>query len=177
QGGRPQLPTRGPAPELPAPSQPGTSWGARAAAGEDDWPGTPRDAVDTPRGHEEYDSTGQFARPDLGGSGDRRDPFGNRGPGDTGELPQLSDGPNLFEPRRGANGPQGGQGPADTGQFNRPDYDRGPGDTGEFARPELGQGPGDTGEYAQPRFEDAAPRGGRGPGDTGEFPRPNMGGP
>ncbi|MFE1933280.1 nitrate- and nitrite sensing domain-containing protein [Streptomyces sp. NPDC059474] len=177
QDGRPQLPTRGPAPELPAPSQPGTSWGARAAAGEDDWPVTPRDAVDTPRGHEEYDSTGQFARPDLGGSGDRRDPFGNRGPGDTGELPQLSDGPNLFEPRRGANGPQGGQGPADTGQFNRPDYGRGPGDTGEFARPELGQGPGDTGEYAQPRFEDAAPRGGRGPGDTGEFPRPNMGGP
>ncbi|MBI0296539.1 nitrate- and nitrite sensing domain-containing protein, partial [Streptomyces sp. PRKS01-29] len=176
QGGRPQLPTRGPAPELPAPTQPGTSWGARRASGQDDWPGTPRDAGDTPRGHEEYESTGQFARPDLGDT-ERRDPFGNRGPGDTGELPQLTDGPSMFEPRRAPSGPQGGQGPSDTGQFSRPDYGRGPGDTGEFARPELGQGPGDTGEYAQPRFEDAAPRGGRGPGDTGEFPRPTMGGP
>ncbi|MBW8094155.1 histidine kinase, partial [Streptomyces hygroscopicus subsp. hygroscopicus] len=169
EDGRPQLPTRGAAPELPAPTQPGTSWGARrAAAGEDDWPDTPRDAVDTPRGHEEYDSTGQFARPELGGSGgsggsaERRDPFGNRGPGDTGELPQLGDGPNMFEPRRAPSGSQGGQGPGDTGQFSRPDY---------------GRGPGDTGEYAQPRFEDAAPRGGRGPGDTGEFARPAMGGP
>ncbi|MDP9613793.1 sensor histidine kinase [Streptomyces demainii] len=184
EDGRPQLPTRGAAPELPAPTQPGTSWGARrAAAGEDDWPDTPRDAVDTPRGHEEYDSTGQFARPELGGSGgsggsaERRDPFGNRGPGDTGELPQLGDSPNMFEPRRAPSGSQGGQGPGDTGQFSRPDYGRGPGDTGEYARPELGQGPGDTGEYAQPRFEDAAPRGGRGPGDTGEFARPAMGGP
>ncbi|MFE2187508.1 nitrate- and nitrite sensing domain-containing protein [Streptomyces sp. NPDC059455] len=177
QGGRPQLPTRGPAPELPAPAQPGTSWGARRASGEDDWPGAPRDAGDTPRGHEEYESTGQFARPELGGPSERRDPFGNRGPGDTGELPQLTDGPSMFEPRRAPNGPQAGQGLSDTGQFNRPDYGRGPGDTGEFARPEFGQGPGDTGEYAQPRFEDAAPRGGRGPGDTGEFPRPNMGGP
>ncbi|NIY68540.1 sensor histidine kinase [Streptomyces malaysiensis] len=175
QGGRPQLPTRGPAPELPAPAQPGTSWGARAASGEDDWPGTPRDADDTPRGHEEYESTGQFARPELGGPTNRRDPFGNRGPGDTGELPQLGDGPSMFEPRRAPGGPQGGQGLSDTGQFSRPDYGRGPGDTGEFARPDLGQGPGDTGEYAQPRFEDAAPRGGRGPGDTGEFPRPDYG--
>ncbi|TMU90849.1 nitrate- and nitrite sensing domain-containing protein [Streptomyces sp. DASNCL29] len=177
QGGRPQLPTRGPAPELPAPTQPGTSWGARRASGEDDWPSTPRDAGDTPRGHEEYEPTGEFARPELGGPSERRDPFGNRGPGDTGELPQLTDGPSMFEPRRAPSGPQAGQGLSDTGQFNRPDYGRGPGDTGEFARPELGQGPGDTGEYAQPRFEDAAPRGGRGPGDTGEFPRPNMGGP
>ncbi|WP_413806970.1 nitrate- and nitrite sensing domain-containing protein [Streptomyces sp. OE57] len=177
QGGRPQLPTRGPAPELPAPAQPGTSWGARRASGEDDWPGTPRDAGDTPRGHEEYESTGQFARPELGGPSERRDPFGNRGPGDTGELPQLTDGPSMFEPRRAPGGPQAGQGLSDTGQFNRPDYGRGPGDTGEYARPELGQGPGDTGEYAQPRFEDAAPRGGRGPGDTGEFPRPDIGGP
>ncbi|MBB4782298.1 nitrate- and nitrite sensing domain-containing protein [Streptomyces rapamycinicus] len=177
QGGRPQLSTRGPAPELPAPAQPGTSWGARRASGEDDWPGTPRDAGDTPRGHEEYEPTGQFARPEFGGPSDRRDPFGNRGPGDTGELPQLTDGPSMFEPRRAPSGPQAGQGLSDSGQFNRPDYGRGPGDTGEFARPELGQGPGDTGEYAQPRFEDTAPRGGRGPGDTGEFPRPNMGGP
>ncbi|MBI0320198.1 histidine kinase, partial [Streptomyces javensis] len=125
----------------------------------------------------EYEPTGQFARPEPGGPPERRDPFGNRGPGDTGELPQLTDGPSMFEPRRAPSGPQAGQGLSDTGQFSRPDYGRGPGDTGEYARPELGQGPGDTGEYAQPRFEDAAPRGGRGPGDTGEFPRPNMGGP
>ncbi|WP_432253282.1 nitrate- and nitrite sensing domain-containing protein [Streptomyces sp. HNM1019] len=175
QGGRPQLPTRGPAPELPAPAQPGTSWGARRASGQDDWPSAPRDAGDTPRGHEEYEPTGQFARPDLGGPAGRRDPFGNRGPGDTGELPQVTDGPSMFEPRRAPGGPQAGQGPSDSGQFNRPDYGRGPGDTGEYARPDFGQGPGSTGEYAQPRFEDAAPRGGRGPGDTGEFPRPDYG--
>ncbi|WNE99095.1 nitrate- and nitrite sensing domain-containing protein [Streptomyces luomodiensis] len=168
QGGRPQLPTRGPAPELPAPTQPGTSWGARrAAAGEDDWPTAPRDAGDTPRGHEEFDSTGQFAQPDLGGTPERRDPFGNRGPGDTGELPQLGDGPSMFEPRRAPSGSRGGQGPGDTGQFQRPDYDRGPGDTGEFARPELGQGPGDTGAFQRPDVG--------GPGDTGEFARPELG--
>ncbi|WP_079151772.1 nitrate- and nitrite sensing domain-containing protein [Streptomyces sp. RTd22] len=161
QGNRPQLPSRDPARELPGPQQaPGTSWGASP---QDDWAGPAgrRDAGDQPRGHEEPETTGQFARPDLG-PGERRDPFGNRGPGDTGELPQLSDGPNLFEPRRG----QGG--PGDTGEFQRPDYGRGPGDTSEFQRPDYGRGPGDTSEFQRPDF-------GRGPGDTSEFQRPDFG--
>ncbi|RNG14473.1 histidine kinase, partial [Streptomyces botrytidirepellens] len=176
QGNRPQLPSRDPARELPGPQQaPGTSWGASP---QDDWAGPAgrRDAGDRPRGHEEPETTGQFARPDLGSApGERRDPFGNRGPGDTGELPQLSDGPNLFEPRRG---------PGDTGEFPRPDYGRGPGDTGEFQRPDVGRGPGDTGEFAVPGQEGRGPGDtaqfnrpdyGRGPGDTGEFARPELG--
>ncbi|WP_432586579.1 nitrate- and nitrite sensing domain-containing protein [Streptomyces sp. HD1123-B1] len=204
QGARPQLPPRDRAPELPAPTQPGTSWGARRAAGGDDWPTAPRDTGDTPRGHEEADSTGQFARPDLGGApSQRRDPFGKRGPGDTGEFarPDQGDGPDMFEPRRGpgdtgefampgrpdapgARGPQDtGRGPGDTAQFERPDFSQGgPGDTGRFARPELGQGPGSTGEYARPELgqgpgstgEYARPELGQGPGDTGEFARPDV---
>ena len=174
QGNRPQLPSRGPARELPGPpqQQPGTSWGRP----EDDWPGGGRrDAGDRPRGHEEPETTGQFARPDLlSAPGERRDPFGNRGPGDTGELPQLSDGPNLFEPRRpGDTGefqrPDFGRGPGDTSEFQRPDFSRGPGDTSEFQRPDFGRGPGDTGEFAVPGQE------GRGPGDTGQFSRPDYG--
>ncbi|WP_431777029.1 nitrate- and nitrite sensing domain-containing protein [Streptomyces cucumeris] len=205
QGTRPQLPPRDRAPELPAPTQPGTSWGARRAAGGDDWPTAPRDAGDTPRGHEEADSTGQFARPDLGGApSQRRDPFGKRGPGDTGEFarPDQGDGPDMFEPRRGpgdtgefampgrpdapgARGPQDtGRGPGDTAQFERPDFSQGgPGDTGRFARPELGQGPGSTGEYARPELgqgpgstgEYARPELGQGPGSTGEYARPELG--
>ncbi|MGW2327286.1 nitrate- and nitrite sensing domain-containing protein [Streptomyces sp. NPDC001700] len=165
QGNRPELPSRDPARELPGPQaqQPGPSWGRP----EDDWSAGRRDAADRPRGHEEPETTGQYERPDLlsapgpgPGPGERRDPFGNRGPGDTGELPQLSDGPNLFEPRRG---------PGDTGEFPRPDYGRGPGDTSEFQRPDFGRGPGDTGEFAVPGQE------GRGPGDTGQFSRPDYG--
>ncbi|MEU1802177.1 nitrate- and nitrite sensing domain-containing protein [Streptomyces sp. NPDC019937] len=189
QGNRPQLPSRDPARELPGPQQPGTSWGARPS--EDDWPTGRRDAGDQPRGHEEPETTGQFARPDLGpGSGERRDPFGNRGPGDTGELPQLSDGPNLFEPRRGPGDtgefprPDFGRGPGDTSEFQRPDFGRGPGDTSEFQRPDFGRGPGDTGEFAVPGQEGRGPGDtaqfqrpdyGRGPGDTGEFARPELG--
>ncbi|MFI0814150.1 nitrate- and nitrite sensing domain-containing protein [Streptomyces sp. NPDC021098] len=170
---RPQLPSRDPARELPGPQEPGTSWGARP---QDDWTAGRRDAGDQPRGHEEPETTGQFARPDLlSAPGERRDPFGNRGPGDTGELPQLSDGPNLFEPRRG---------PGDTGEFPRPDFGRGPGDTSEFQRPDFGRGPGDTGEFAVPGQEGRGPGDtqqfqrpdfGRGPGDTGEFARPELG--
>ncbi|MBL1101182.1 sensor histidine kinase [Streptomyces coffeae] len=178
QGARPQLPTRDRAPELPAPTQPGTSWGARrAAAGDDDWPTTPRDTGDAPRGHEEAGSTGQFARPDQGDGPDMFEP--RRGPGDTGEfaMPGRPD-------TAGARGPQdAGRGPGDTAQFARPDFSQGPGDTGQFARPELGQGPGSTGEYARPDLgqgpgstgEYARPDLGQGPGDTGEFARPDVG--
>ncbi|MEU8822984.1 nitrate- and nitrite sensing domain-containing protein [Streptomyces sp. NPDC048636] len=197
QGARPQLPSRDRAPELPAPTQPGTSWGARRAAAGDDWPSAPRDAGDAPRGHEEADSTGQFARPDHGGApSGRRDPFGNRGPGDTGEFPRpdQGDGPSMFEPRRGPGDTgefampgrpdaPGARGPGDTAQFERPDFSQGPGDTGQFARPELGQGPGSTGEYARPDLgqgpgstgEYARPELGQGPGSTGEYARPDLG--
>ncbi|WP_372442708.1 sensor histidine kinase [Streptomyces pactum] len=142
------LPQRGPAPELPSPQQPGTSWGARrAAAGEnDDWPTGPRDTVDAPRGHDEAEAPGSlFSRP-------ARD--AGRGPADTGRIPQLGAAPQ--------------QGPGDTGQFPQVEPGRGPGDTGQYARPDLG--PGDTGQF--PQF-----RPGQGPGDTGQFPqvRPGQG--
>ncbi|MEU6079757.1 nitrate- and nitrite sensing domain-containing protein [Streptomyces sp. NPDC047108] len=81
RGGRPQLPPRGPAAELPGGSggpgtqEPGTSWGARRAAGSDDWPTTaPRDNADTPRGHEDVESTTQFPRPDYDEAPQQREP-------------------------------------------------------------------------------------------------------
>ncbi|MFH8365375.1 nitrate- and nitrite sensing domain-containing protein, partial [Streptomyces sp. NPDC018031] len=134
RGGRPQLPQRDAAPELPAPQQPGTSWGARrAAAGDnDDWPSTSRDALDAPRGHDDVDGEPReslFSRP-------QRD--GGRGPADTGQFP------------RPGGAPQGG--PGDTGQFARPELGQDPGSTGQFPQPRLGDtgthrlqgGPGDT---------------------------------
>ncbi|MFH8348659.1 nitrate- and nitrite sensing domain-containing protein [Streptomyces sp. NPDC018045] len=164
---RPQLPQRGPAGELTGGAdsgdgspQPGTtSWGARRERGaSDDWPMTPRQAQDQPRGHEEPETTGGFARPAAGG------------PGDTAEFAR----PDFDAPPPGADGSQAGRGPGDTGEFARPDAfgagaplhdDQA---TGQYELPaelrgDSPQGPGDTGQFARP----AAERGGFGEyGDT-----------
>ncbi|MFH8408223.1 nitrate- and nitrite sensing domain-containing protein [Streptomyces sp. NPDC018019] len=148
---RGQLPQRGAAAELTGggdaaggAAQPGTtSWGARRERGaSDDWPMTPRQAQDRPRGHEEPE-TGGFARPAAGG------------PGDTAEFAR----PDFDAPPPAADGAQAGRGPGDTGEFDRPDAfgtpQRGDQTTGEFALPadlrgEAPQGPGDTGQFARP---------------------------
>ncbi|WP_093663445.1 sensor histidine kinase [Streptomyces radiopugnans] len=98
------------------------------------------EAHDAPRGHEEAESTSEFARP--GGPGAY--PQQPAGPGETAQLPRV-------EPQGGPRGPQ------DTGQYPRP---QSPQHTGEYALPrdpqETGQypapqGPQDTGQYAVPR--------------------------
>ncbi|OKI06706.1 histidine kinase [Streptomyces sp. CB02923] len=164
---RPQLPQRGPAGELTGGTdaaggtpQPGTtSWGARRERGtSDDWPMTPRQAQDRPRGHEEPETTGGFARPAAGG------------PGDTAEFAR----PDFDAPPPGADRAQADRGPGDTGEFAQPGAfgtgtprhdDRA---TGQYELPadlrgESPQGTGDTGQFARP----AAERGGFGEyGDT-----------
>ncbi|MFG2829602.1 nitrate- and nitrite sensing domain-containing protein [Streptomyces sp. NPDC048434] len=180
---RPQLPARGPAAELPGGSpaggqggqgtqQPGgTSWGARRErGGSDDWPLTPREAQDQPRGHEESETTGLFERPAPSG-----------GPGDTAAFPRpdFNGPPPVADGPRGGRGPQGARpagrgaanGPGDTGQFPMPDsdtgqYDAGRYDTGQFPQPDT-----DTGQYERPAADTGQYR--RPGGDTGEYRRPD----
>ncbi|WP_405744901.1 nitrate- and nitrite sensing domain-containing protein [Streptomyces sp. NBC_01525] len=167
---RPQLPPRGPAAELTgspaaeaAPAvdspQPGTSWGVRRDRGAtDDWPLAPREPQDTPRGHEEPETTGTFARPTA--------------PETTGAfaLPTPPETTGTFARPTP---------PETTGTFERPAP---PETTGTFALPappEATGGPGDTTAFARPDFNGPPPGAPRGdaqaPDDTGRFPLP--GGP
>ncbi|MFD9211463.1 nitrate- and nitrite sensing domain-containing protein [Streptomyces sioyaensis] len=184
---RPQLPARGAAAELPggppagdqggqgSPQQGGTSWGARRERGSsDDWPLTPREAQDQPRGHEESaaSSTGSFERPAPGG-----------GPGDTAAFarPDFNAPPPAADESRSGRDPQGaGNGRGDTGQFPRPDreaarYETGAYETtGEYRRPD-----GDTGQYRRPdsdtgQYERPGSDGDR--YDTGQYERPGSDG-
>ncbi|WP_095756811.1 sensor histidine kinase [Streptomyces xinghaiensis] len=130
QGPRAQIPPRGPAGELPGgPSRPqdgprpaepsGTSWGARRAAGGDDWPGSRPEA---PRGHEDAESTAQFPRPDFTGpppgAPQQRPPAPQQWQDDTGQYPaphgqgrppvrdDRDQGDTAQFPRIGQNAPQ-----------------------------------------------------------------------
>jgi len=174
---RPQLPARGAAAELPGgPSdggqseQGGTSWGARRErGGSDDWPLTPRETQDRPRGHEESagtSSTGSFERPAP-----------VRGPGDTAAFARPDfDAPPPADGSRSGRAPQGaGNGRGDTGQFPRQDreaaryetgqYETGQYETGEYQRPDS-----DTGQYQRP---DSDPGQYEQPGsDTGQYEQP-----
>ncbi|MGW6237098.1 nitrate- and nitrite sensing domain-containing protein [Streptomyces sp. NPDC055094] len=137
QGGAPdrgrQLPPPGgPRAELPGgnpqpPSQRSqtTSWGSEQQAVP------PRPSLDTPRGHEEHESTGQFARPTAE----------QQGPGTTAEFPR----PDFNGPRPDQNPAQRGgpQDPASTAAFPRPDFD---------APAPAGYG---SGEYNAPRGQNA----------------------
>ncbi|MER6841187.1 sensor histidine kinase [Streptomyces platensis] len=179
---RPQLPARGPAAELPSgppaggqgggqgTQQPGgTSWGARRErGGSDDWPLSPRETQERPRGHEEPEITGSFERPAPSG-----------GPGDTAAFPRpdfngpppAADGTPRGSRPQGARpaGQGGGNNPADTGQFpvpggNTGQYETGRYETGEYRRPGSDSGqyqrPDDTGQYQRPD-------------DTGQYQRPD----
>ncbi|MBB5116761.1 HAMP domain-containing protein [Streptomyces eurocidicus] len=183
---RPKMPKRrgnGPASEMAG--RPAASWGnqqppAAPKAPADDWPAAdpaPRAAQDVPRGHEEPETTGGFARPAEA----------PRGGGDTAQFPALPASPEP-EPRSSTSGEYarpaatGGTGQFElpsgsTGRFARPD---GPGDTGQFAQPNssTGQfarpdGPGDTGQFAQPNSTTGQFVQPDGPGDTGQFAQPN----
>ncbi|MEU1819517.1 nitrate- and nitrite sensing domain-containing protein [Streptomyces roseifaciens] len=193
QAGRPGQPGRGNgAGELPARQAP--SWGSEQpaaapqapkapAAPVDDWPvadsGSARSAQDSPRGHEDAESTGRFpaSRPALPSAG----------PGDTAEFPAIGSAP---EPRGAAGGfdrPQRGDAPNSTsGQFARPVQGDAPSSTsGQYDRPALGEAPGSTsGQYARPVQGDAPnstsgqydrPALGEAPGSTsGQYARPEL---
>ncbi|MFD7289163.1 nitrate- and nitrite sensing domain-containing protein [Streptomyces sp. NPDC059863] len=137
QGGAPdrgrQLPPPGgPRAELPG-GNPGsqsqcpqtTSWGSEQQALP------PRASLDTPRGHEEHDSSGQFARPTAE----------QQGPGSTSEFQR----PDFNGPRPDQNPAQRG-GPQDaaaTAAFPRPDFN---------APAPTGYG---SGEYGVPQGQNA----------------------
>ncbi|KQX32138.1 histidine kinase [Streptomyces sp. Root63] len=120
-GPRAELPGGNPQPQRPAT----TSWGA-----------------DTPRGHEEHDTTGQFARPaGLGQDQSFNAPLSQRpsddrqGPGATSEFarPDFS-APGAPQDRSYPQSAPQGQDPASTAQFARPDFG---------VPPQLQQGQGD----------------------------------
>ncbi|MEU3525723.1 nitrate- and nitrite sensing domain-containing protein [Streptomyces sp. NPDC038707] len=143
QGRRPQLPPRGgPRAELPGgePQSRTPGWAADQAP-------LSRDALDTPRGHDERDPARTAHMPRVD---DRQ------GPGATAEMPRVD-----------------AQGPAATGEFPRPELP-GAGDsaqqTGQFARPDdLRQ----TGQF--PQLDNAQQTGQfpqlDTPQQTGQFPQ------
>ncbi|MFD5033509.1 nitrate- and nitrite sensing domain-containing protein [Streptomyces sp. NPDC058405] len=121
QGGAPdrgrQLPPPGgPRAELPGGNPPQqrpqtTSWGSEQSQ---------RPSLDAPRGHEEHDSTGQYARPTAE----------QQGPGSTSEFQR----PDFNGPRPDQNAPydDGRPDPASTAQFPRPDFNAPAGYTQDY---------------------------------------------
>ncbi|GGS10785.1 hypothetical protein GCM10010252_57480 [Streptomyces aureoverticillatus] len=174
QGRRPQLPPRmgpplversrelgeGPRAELPGGNQPGGNQQPRTPSWSDEnaRPQVSREPFDAPRGHEEPESTGQFATP-AGLADDRQ------GPGSTAQFERPDfDGPppgtpGQDAPQSGAPGAPGMQG---TGEFVRSDVFGGPAQ----GAPQSGQTPGGTGEFNVPR--PPAPRRGQGQGQRGD---------
>ncbi|MEV8034033.1 nitrate- and nitrite sensing domain-containing protein [Streptomyces sp. NPDC086182] len=169
---RPQLPGRGGArAELP-----GGNTGSRTPSWSDDnaQPPVPRTSLDTPRGHEDPDSTSRMPRID-----DRQ------GPASTAEFAR----PDFDAPRPGASAPQNngqnngqygygsgnqsaaGQNPAGTGQFAAQGYgaSQDPSSTGQFAQPGYApsQDPSSTGQFATPGYGN-----GQGSSSTGQYERP-----
>ncbi|WP_345040810.1 sensor histidine kinase [Streptomyces sannanensis] len=133
--------------------------------------------MDAPRGHEEAEATGPFARTGL----DEQ-----QGPGSTSEFPR----PDFSAPQPGA------QDPASTGQFQRPDvygnqgggqaYGQDPTSTGQFQRTDIhanqdnqayGQDPASTGQFQRPDVYGNQGGGqayGQDPTSTGQFQRTDI---
>ncbi|MGA4851581.1 nitrate- and nitrite sensing domain-containing protein [Streptomyces sp. G5(2025)] len=164
QGRRPQLPPRGgPRAELPGgnPQPRVPSW-----SDENAQPQVSREPFDTPRGHEEHESTGQFAQPAAA-------PDDLQGPGSTAEFPR----PDFNAPPPGTSAPQD-QG---TGQFVRSDVFGGQGDAQQNRQQGLpgrqqkqhgqpGQ-PGQQQDQAGGPAQQGGPQGGQGMPDH-TVPRP-----
>lgn len=152
QGRRPQLPPRGgPRAELPGgnPQPRVPSW-----SDENAQPQVSREPFDTPRGHEEPESTGQFPHPAAGA----------QGPGSTAEFAR----PDFNGPPPGTVQGQGQDGQQGTGQFVRPDVFGGQdasssSGTGQFQRPGT-SAPGYNG--GTPGARPPQQRGGRDAGDA-----------
>ncbi|MGE6735811.1 nitrate- and nitrite sensing domain-containing protein, partial [Streptomyces sp. NPDC059900] len=155
QGRRPQLPPRGgPRAELPGgnPQPRVPSW-----SDENAQPQVSREPFDTPRGHEEPESTGQFPQHSPADAG-------IQGPGSTAEFAR----PDFNGPPPGTGAPQhtGQQGPGQGGQQG----------TGQFVRPDVfgrqgGQGnQGGLGNQGGQGNQDAS-------SGTGQFQRPGTSAP
>ncbi|MFE9374112.1 nitrate- and nitrite sensing domain-containing protein [Streptomyces sp. NPDC006711] len=187
RGDRPITPPPGaPRAELPGGNPQGPQPVRPQAAS---WGSDPSSALDTPRGHEEPEQhTGQYPRPALDD---------HQGPGATAEFARpdfdgpppgsqqdQSSGTGQFV-RPDVFGAPAPQGPAATGQFERPGSYNGfgdPSDTGQYARP--GQDPSDTGQYTRPGQGGDAGQYGRpgaddlqGPSNTGQYARPGFNAP
>ncbi|MFD8739276.1 nitrate- and nitrite sensing domain-containing protein [Streptomyces sp. NPDC059618] len=159
---RPQLPGRGNSSaraELP-----GGNAGARTPSWSDDnaQPPVPRTSLDTPRGHEDPDSTSRMPRID-----DRQNPAS------TAEFAR----PDFDAPRPGAaapqnNGQHNGQHNGQYGYGNQSSNGQNPAATGQFAAQGYGasQSPSSTGQFAQPGY---APS--QDPSSTGQFAAPGYG--
>ncbi|MFD3483008.1 nitrate- and nitrite sensing domain-containing protein [Streptomyces sp. NPDC058665] len=161
-GGNPQPPQR--------PQRPGTSatttWGTGQQPAQ---PAPGRFSPDTPRGHEEPENTGQFARPSAGQG---------QGPGSTAEFAR----PDFDGPRPDLNaapgGFGGGSGYSDTGSHPIPN-------SGDVNAGWQGQGrdQGSTEQFPRPDFnaprppEPSAAPGAPNPDLFGQNPPPGQGGP
>ncbi|MFJ2827170.1 nitrate- and nitrite sensing domain-containing protein [Streptomyces sp. NPDC087263] len=179
---RPQLPGRGGArAELPG----GNTQSRPSWSDDNAQPPVPRASLDTPRGHEDPDSTSRMPRYD-----DRQSPAATAA---TSEFPRIDDRqgpaatsgfarPDFDAPRPGAvptqnPGQYSGQNPVqNSGQFVRPDVfgsagQNPPSATGQFATPGYGspQDPSSTGQFATPGYGN-----GQGPSSTGQFERPQV---
>ncbi|MEU6766664.1 nitrate- and nitrite sensing domain-containing protein [Streptomyces sp. NPDC046853] len=155
QGRRPQLPPRGgPRAELPGgnPQPRVPSW-----SDENAQPQVSREPFDTPRGHEEPETTGQFPQHPAADAG-------IQGPGSTAEFAR----PDFNGPPPGTGAPQytGQQGPGQGGQQG----------TGQYVRPDVFGGQsgqanqGVHGNQAGPGSQDTS-------SGTGQFQRPGTSAP
>ncbi|MEV6106546.1 nitrate- and nitrite sensing domain-containing protein [Streptomyces sp. NPDC051940] len=126
--------------------------------------------TDGPRGHEEVDSTAQFARPDFSGPAPAAQP--NPGmPAGPAQPPVPGQAASYGSAHDTGQFPMPGPGPQQTGQFQTGQFPTGPHQTGQFPAPhDTGQMPRiqDTGQM--PRIQDTGqlPR----VQDTGQFPMP-----
>ncbi|MEV7868120.1 nitrate- and nitrite sensing domain-containing protein [Streptomyces sp. NPDC088124] len=158
-GPRAELPGGNPQPQRPQ-RPPVTSWGSDQQSG--------RAPLDAPRGHEEHESTGQFARP----TGERQNP------GATSEFPR----PDFDGPRPDQNGPLGaGQDPASTTQFPRPDFNAPAGYSPEYGGQRGGQTDGSgfrpSSDFGSERQDFNAPRPpapAPAPGSEGGYRQPSL---
>ncbi|MBA2944742.1 sensor histidine kinase [Streptomyces himalayensis] len=173
-GRTPQLPPRGgPRAELPGGNPKPRVPSAPAWSNDTGQPAASRASLDTPRGHEEPESTAPIPRVDGRqgpGPGARYPspvPDDRQGPGSTAEFAR----PDFDGPRPGSQHPQGpgANAPGHTGQFVRPDVfgDPNPSGTGQFpvqgyqTPQHAAQDSASTGQFERPGTNGAEPRGGR----------------
>ncbi|WP_329283429.1 sensor histidine kinase [Streptomyces sp. NBC_00691] len=107
----------------------GASWGNEQGRQPVPRPQQEMSPLDSPRGHEDPETTGSFAAP------------APQGPGSTGQFARPDfNSPQQVPQQQAPQVYQGGvQDPASTAQFPRPDFGapQGPGSTGQFARPDF----------------------------------------
>ncbi|MGW7519578.1 nitrate- and nitrite sensing domain-containing protein [Streptomyces sp. NPDC054796] len=127
-----------PRPEIGGPVQsdiPSDDQGEQVPLARPSWASGPLSGDDAPRGHEDPESTGEFARPGYtSASGGGQNPAGqDRYPAQAGQQGQP--GQRQYEQHQDPHQPQGGQDPHDTGEFAVPGLGQ-----GQSQDPHQGQG-------------------------------------